>query len=156
MTSTYTPYQNHILTQPFRVQAEAAVTIEKFQQLRELELVVAWPSSAHEVLLSSITSTEFRKVIFPMGWTKDRRSFAQRMEEWNLVIDKQFCGLVDRLRVTGYGHTLVVELRLMEFGVDPGGYDFTEFLPKFREKGVVVVIDTVHGDRVVHSSTDNC
>jgi len=75
-----------------------------------------------------------------MGWTIDRRSFAQCMEEWNLIIDKQFCGLVDRLRVTGYSHTLEVELRLVEFGVDPGGYDFAEFLPKFREKGVVQVV----------------
>ena len=127
------------------------MTIDKFQQLRELELVVIWPSSAHEVLLSSITSNELRKVIFSMGSAIGPRSFAQRMEEWNLVIDKQFCGLVDRLRATGYSHTLEVVLRLMEFA-DPGGYDFVEFLPKFREKGVVVIIDDIHGDRVVYSS----
>jgi hypothetical protein len=36
---------------------------------------------------------------------------------------------------------------------DPGEYDFTEFLPEFREKGIVTIIDAVHGNRVLHPST---
>ena len=72
------------------------------------------------------------------------------MEEWALI-DIHICELVDRLRATGYRHVLEVELRLTETG-DPGEYDFTEFLPKFREKGVVIVVDAVHGDRMLHPS----
>ena len=63
-------------------------------------------------------------------------------------MDKELCGLVVRLRGMGYCHTLEVELRLGKLGRrgdyrgdDPGECDFTEFLPRFREKGIVTVID---------------
>jgi len=63
-------------------------------------------------------------------------------------MDEQLCELVDRLRGTGYYHTLEVELRLGKLGRrgsdrgdDPGECDFTEFLPRFREKGVVTILD---------------
>jgi len=63
-------------------------------------------------------------------------------------MDKELCGLVDRLYGMGYCHTLEVELRLGKLGQvqnfrgdDPGGYDFTKFLPRFREKGVVTIAD---------------
>ena len=77
------------------------------------------------------------------------------MGEWDLTIDRQLCGLVDRLRAIGYSHTLevVLEPTEYEYGAHPGRYDFTKSLPRFRERGVVVVIGTVHGDRVVHPST---
>ena len=77
------------------------------------------------------------------------------MDQW-VEIDKELCGLVDRLRATGYRHTLEVELRHTEVGSDVGKHDFTKFLPKFRERGFVTVIDAVHGDRVLHSSAQNC
>ena len=77
---------------------------------------------------------------------------AQRREAW-VLIDKQLCQLVDRLCVMGHRHTLEVELRLTEIGNDPEKYDFTNLLLEFREKGVVTVIDAVHGDRLLHSST---
>jgi len=124
-----------------------AAEIGDFRQLRELELTVALPSAAHKVLLSSITSIEFRKVTFSVCYMSD---WGQYLEEWALI-DRQLCELVDRLRATGYRHVLEVELRLTETG-DPGENDFTEFLPKFREKGVVIVVDAVHGDRILHSS----
>ena len=73
------------------------------------------------------------------------------MEEWTLL-DEELCGLVDRLRATGYRHILEAELRLTKIEDDPGAWDFTKFLPKFREKGAVTVVDAAHGDRLLHSS----
>ena len=73
------------------------------------------------------------------------------MERWGFV-DEQLCGLVDRLRTAGYNRTLEVKLRLAKYEGDPGEYDFTKFLPGFREKGVVTIIDAFHGNRLLHSS----
>lgn len=74
-----------------------------------------------------------------------------RMEDWALV-DKQLCGLVDRLRAMGYRRTLEVELQFVEIGGDPWEYDFTMIFSEFREKGVVIIVDTNDGDRVLYSS----
>jgi hypothetical protein len=134
--------------------AGTTATIRRFRQLRELELVVDQPSSPHEILLSSITSTKLRKIVFSAEYMQDCRIFAQRMEAW-APIDKLLCELVDRLRETRYRHTLEVELRLTYMEDDPGEYDFIKFLPEFREKGIVTIKDAVHGDRVLHSSTHN-
>ena len=112
------------------------------------------PSSPHRVLLSSITSTELRKIIFPAKYVHDRVDFARQVEDWGFV-DKQLCELVGRLRATGYRHILEVELRLMAVDDEPGDWDFTKFLLEFREKGVVTVIDATDGDRLLHSSTCN-
>ena len=109
------------------------------------------PSSSHEALLSSITSTELRKITFSVWIMDDWRSFEVEMELWT-VIDQQLCRLVDRLCATGYRFTLEAELQLMEIGDDPGKYDFTLFLPGFSEKGIVVVIDAVHDDRILYSN----
>ena len=69
-------------------------------------------------------------------------------------IDVKLCGLVDQLRAMGYRHTLEVELRLtLGIGGGPEECDFSRFLPEFREKGVVTVVD---GDQVLHSSAHNC
>lgn len=60
-------------------------------------------------------------------------TFTWRIGGW-VWIDEYFCGLVDRLRATGYHRTLeVVEPRLREMEGCPGGYDFTKFMLKFRE-----------------------
>lgn len=76
------------------------------------------------------------------------------MKEWALI-DEQLCGLVHRLRAAGCRHTLEAELRLTKIS-DPEKYDFTKVFPEFREKGVVTVIDAVHGNRLLHSSIRNC
>lgn len=126
--------------------------VHNFGRLQELDLVVNWPGFIHEVLLSSITSVELRKIIFRAEYMYERAAFAWRMKEW-VVIDKQLCGLVDRLRAMGYCRTLEAELRLVKTEEDPGTYRFTKFLPKFREKGVATITYGVHGDRLLHSST---
>ena len=139
---------------PTHVQAKAEATIYDFRQLRELELVVTWPNSCHRALISSISSTDFRKIIFQGRHLDNRKTFAWLMGAW-ASIDKELCGLVGRLRAIGYQHTLEVELRLMKVGSDPEDYDFTEVFPDFRQKGVVTIIDVADGDRVLHSSTHN-
>jgi len=111
-----------------------------------------WSSYPYGGLLSSITSTELRKITFPVSYTHGWNLFSRGMEVWAST-DKLLCGLVARLGRAGYRHTLEVELRLMETEVDFSEHDFTKFLPEFREKGVVTITDAVHGDLVLHSST---
>ena len=50
------------------------------------------------------------------------------------------CGLVEKLRVLGYENTLG-----LEFHSDPGA-DREEFLPKFREKDRVKILDASGGE----------
>ena len=89
-----------------------------------------------------------------MAWRlHDRKGFTEQKWLWG-PIDEQLCGLVDRLNVMGYHHTLEAEVRLTAIDGDYEEYDFTKFLPKFREKGVVTVIDAAR-DRIFHSSPRN-
>ena len=81
----------------------------------------------------------------------NRKTFARRTEAWGLI-DEELCMLVDRLRGTGYRHTLEVELRLTQVGDGPEEYDFTQLLPEFTEKGIVTIIDVFHGNRLLYSS----
>ena len=74
-----------------------------------------------------------------------------RRNEW-AFIDEELCRLVNWLRATGYRRTLEVELQVAEVQDDPGQYGFTKLLPKFKEEGVVTVLDAAHGDRLLYSS----
>ena len=113
--------------------------------------MITAPRSTPEILISSINSTEFRKVIILTGKAQDWRYFLRRMGLW-AWIDKQLSKLVDRLRAMGHSHTLEAELRFTQLKGDLSEYDFTKFLPQFREKGVLTVTDAAHGGSVVHSS----
>ena len=96
------------------------------------------PQPVHRSLLSTITSTELRKVIFPVTCTGIH---ARGTGEWTFI-DKLLCELVDRLRATGYHHTLEVEVRPKELGIGLEEYDFAKVLLRFREKGVVTIADS--------------
>ena len=124
------------------------MAIPEFRQLRELELNVNW-TIPHQVL-PSITSTELRKVIFPVYYDQDRGIFAHQTGGWALI-DKQLCELVDRLRAKGYRHNLEAELQVRGIEGNPEDYDLSEFLPEFREKGVVTVVDVDRNDRVLRN-----
>ena len=124
--------------------------IRNFRQLQKLELVVAWPSSVYYTLFSSITSTELRKVVFVVWNPYGKRHFARELGGWGFI-DREMCGLVDRLRATGYRHTLEAEIQVTMGGCYFGRKDFTKCLPKFREKGVTIITT---GDLVLHSSRD--
>ena len=56
-----------------------------------------------------------------------------KLDRWWKALDDEVCELVEKLRVLGYEHTLE-----LEFHSDPGA-DRRGFLPKFREKGRVIV-----------------
>ena len=108
-----------------------------FRQLRELELLVSWPNSPNRTPPSSITSIELRGVIVSVQDTYNLGAVAQT-EVW-ASIDKELCGVVNLLSAVGYRHTLEAELRLRRIKGNYGKYDFTKFLPKFREKRVVTI-----------------
>jgi len=139
------PSSLRVLTQPLTSGGTIAA-IHRFRQLRELELTAIWPDLVHEVLLSSIISTELRKIIFSVRYVYEWNTLDQQMEEWN-GIDEQLCELVARLGRMGHRHTLEVELRFTEAMVGPG-CDFTSLLPKFRKTGVVNIInpDIIYSD----------
>ena len=110
--------------------------LRDFRQLQELELGVTW-SAPHQTLLSSVTSMEFQKVILSAQYYRNWGVFGRRRGDW-VLIDGQLCGLVDRLHAVGCRRTLQVELQIEAID-DPGECDFTVFLPRFKEKGVVSV-----------------
>jgi len=130
------------------------MSIRHFRQLRELELVV--PNSTYKTLLSSVASTELRKIVIHMRRVRSWNFSLKWMKFW-APADGHLCGLVDRLRAKGHCHALEVELRFSCIEGDLSKVDFTEllFLPGFREKGVVTIVDAKNGNRVLHSSTHN-
>jgi len=137
------------------VQSRRGATVSQFPQLRELELVVNWTNLAYEALLSSITSTELRKVIFSVRDRREWDVYAERLDVW-ILIDRLLCELVARLGGMGQRHTLEVELRLTGVEIDVEKRTlFTMILPEFRSIGVVTIIDVdpIYGDRILHSST---
>ena len=140
------PSSLRVLTQPL-TSGETIAAIHHFRQLRELELRAVWPNSVHETLLSSITSTELRKIILSVRHVYQWNTLDQQMEEWD-GIDEQLCELVARLGRMGHHHTLEVELRFTEAVVGLTGCDFTNLLPKFRKTGVVNIInpDIIYSD----------
>ena len=73
------------------------------------------------------------------------------MESWALI-DEQLCRLVDWLRARGCHRTLEVELQLMKARGSPVKHGFTDLLPSFREKGVMIITDASDKNRVLHSS----
>ena len=126
-------------------------TIHGFQQLQELELAIICPKDFHEALISSITSPELQKIIFRVGHTLNPIAPPVGLDGWTSM-DEHLCGFVDRLRRAGHRHTLNVELRFWESTGDPGHLGFTTVLPKFKEKGVVTIIEVDRGGRVFYSS----
>ena len=66
--------------------------------------------------------------------------------------DEQPCELVDRLRGMGHRHILEAKLRFEFIEVDVSGVDFTAFLPRFKEKGIVTMVDGTC-NRILYSST---
>ena len=118
-------------------------------------MTVCSQSSAYRFFLSSIASTELRKIIFLVGDSDHWLNIPSEMKRW-ASIDEQMCGLVDRLRAMGYCHTLEAEVRLRpEVGDALTIEKISRLLPKFREKGIVSVVDIVHPDRIFHSSVRN-
>jgi len=134
-----------------KIQPRVEIRIGHFLQLEELELTGV-PGSVHELILSSITSTNLRKITFLVELGGGWRTLAERVGEWTSA-DGSLSEVVARLGRKGYYHVLEVELRLTKTEDDPGKYEFARFLPRFREKGIVTIVDAVHDNQVLHLST---
>ena len=75
-------------------------------------------------------------------------------ERFHSTLDAELNGLVDRLRASGYKRTLELEFRHSHYfaeTVSDAGPD--GFLPKFREKGRVTVLETT-GERILYCSDE--
>ena len=106
------------------------------------------PDSDSQVL-SSTTSTELREVVIQAGrigyWWPPSRI------ELGAPADEQLCELVVRLSRMGHHHTLEAKLRFGFTENDVSRIDFTTFLPRFREKGIVTIVDDTR-NRILYSS----
>ncbi|KAF9783198.1 hypothetical protein BJ322DRAFT_140781 [Thelephora terrestris] len=125
------------LAAPLRPGANAWA-FDHLPQLRELELLLNWSSSVHEGLLSSIISTELRRVVFLASPIHDWNIFSQGMGVWS-SIDVQLCELVARLGRAGRCHTLEVEFRLLKDGKSFPGHELSKLLAGFRDVGTVII-----------------
>ena len=102
-----------------------------------------FPKKEELILVSSIASINFRKVIFaPL--VAFRWEFLLVEFNWGLF-DDTICELANKLRTLGSRHTLEVEIRV---GVEGFGSEEQQrrFLPKFKEKGRVRVVSTLNGE----------
>ena len=100
-------------------------------------------------LIASIVSTNIRKIAFVLndcdvgvGWEYPR---------WS-PLDAALSSMVDRLRASGYEHTLELEFQLEpEFAdIDPRD-DPDIFFPCFRKKGQVTILEKTSG-RIIYCS----
>ncbi|KAF9647254.1 hypothetical protein BDM02DRAFT_3117393 [Thelephora ganbajun] len=117
---------------------ESTLSLSRCLELRQLEIGSGLPHEEERAFISSITSTNLRKLVF----SRPQPNF---MEDpcWT-PFDDTICGLVDRLQASGYKYTLELELQAdsVELGEEAHHKDF---LPKFKEKGLVRIIDFASG-----------
>ena len=106
-------------------------------------------------VISTITSTNIREIVFSPLLVRELED-----QFWS-SLDTGLSSLVDRLRASGHQHVLNVEFRRdlsfaeMVLGAGPDG-----FLPKFREKGRVIILeaeweDTICSDGSTGSDLDS-
>ena len=121
-----------------------AASIGHFRQLQELEFPENSSITLHQRFLTSINSTELRKVIFPVRSKYYADVFLEGAKLWAST-DKQLCELVTRLGRAGYRHTLEVEFRLYCLGEGK----WSTLLPEFRDRlrGVVTVVKAACRDQ---------
>ena len=103
-----------------------------------------FPRFSHKVPLHAITSTELQKIVFSSTNPCVSTLVGCLTEDWVLV-DNQLCELLFRLRAMGYRHTLEVELQFLKVRGNPEKRGFTKLLPRFREKGIVTVVNAAYG-----------
>ena len=95
--------------------------------------ITSWQISKEPALIASITSMNIQKIVFVLLDCGVEWSYALW---WSL--DIALSNLVDRLRVSGYDHTLELEFRLQFAEIDPED-DLDAIFPRFREKGRVTI-----------------
>jgi hypothetical protein len=111
--------------------------------LRELSFYIIEPYKGEQALISSITSTNFRKLIFNGKFFI--RSSRLDNPSW-MRFDDMLCELTDRLRKLGHEHILEVEFYAEHVYVKHiEGLRHPGVLPKFREKERVSIVETGTG-----------
>ena len=120
--------------------ADSIRTLEGLSELRQLTFFDSSLLPEEVSLISTITSTNIQKIVFePFSML----NFGERFQP---SLDTELSGLIDRLRASGYKHTLELEFRLTRnFGKNVLDVRPDWFFPKFTEKGRVIVSETSSG-----------
>ena len=118
--------------------AGTAPDLSRFAELRQLEFATTYPKEEDRMFISSITSTNLQKIVFGTHHSGPHWDTLLDDPCW-VPFDDVICGLVDRLRMSGFTRTLEIELLVtfVEFGEEEF---YKKFLPKFKEKGRVRII----------------
>ena len=140
MLRTLCLYCERYLIQNLGTPALSGFILKSCSGLRELAFAI-YPMGSRSTelhLLESITSTNMRKITLMPHVGED----GWHPSHWS-SLDMVLSNLVDRLRASGYKHTLELEFRLgpKSAGLYPIiGLNTT--LPRFRERGRVTVLDS--------------
>ena len=125
-------------------------TLGNLSELRELTCSSSFLVSEEVSLISTITTTNIRKIVFDLllpGHLEDRF--------WS-SLDTELSILVDRLRESGYEHVLELEFRDRPgFAQEASNAGPDWFFPKFREKGRVNVMERASGRTLYCSDSDS-
>lgn len=123
--------------------ASPTQNLSRCSELHQLEITMTHPGNRERILISSINSTNFRTLIFTSPITCLKWDSLWDNPCWP-PFDDMVCGLVDRLRMSGCRHTLELEFRA-EFVELDGKVYHKEFLPRFKEKGRVRIVEISSG-----------
>lgn len=106
------------------------MTLSSCQELRELEIYALRPGTVELNLISSITSTNLRRIAFTQPLTLEGRTILDH-PDW-IRLDNSLCQLVDRL---GCGPQLEVEFQALDAQIWwTAELGFKKHLPRFCEK----------------------
>ena len=120
-------------------------TLSHCPELRRLEIYTTVPEETERIVISSVISTNLRTIAFlpsPQGFTS--YTLVSQPHYWE-PLDDVACRLVSKLSTLGYKHTLELEFRFDGTYFDPD-LAFGGFLPKFRERGRVKILNTSSGE----------
>jgi hypothetical protein len=127
----------------FLLPANNTPGLSRCSNLRQLSFDMRKPREEERSLISSITSTNFRKLILNTKYFI--RDSHLNNPSW-IPFDDMLCELIDRLQISGYRHILEVEFRPDHVELKEGeSLEDQGILPKFREKGRVSVIEVMTG-----------
>ena len=111
-------------------------TLKNCLELRELVLVSYFPKSGDFSLITTIASTNIRKITF-REWTPRPRFVA--------ILDTALSDLVDRLCASGYEHTLQLEIQPPKYPEADFDPNLGRLFPRFIAKGQVAVVGARSG-----------
>ena len=137
--TSFLSYEQHLICD-LDISGISILTLENCSGLREL-VFPTFPDGPRRVELSlveSIASTNMRKILFVPYF---------RGDGWNPInwspLDTVLSNLVDRLRASGYEHTLELEFQLKpEFTEAYLKVGLDAYFPQFWGKGRVNLLDT--------------